>query len=522
PAVLVARTSATSRSYGGRLCCCCCCSAPSKVPMPTAEPVPEVDMYFRLLMMHHFETSPSMYRKVLDLTHQNVEKMLGAQPSEYGPHRGQVLASLISRPLRSYYIHNSPYDQAYNRRFTAHPTLAPGFYQAVHKLFVVVELLMATSPHRGCFRHLVPGKVLVAFFDIFKAVRTSSLSQFQTTLAKHTLQFEADCTFTLIYARTSVLVKCWSGKRIRGKVTYHLFLLALPPYPTFVPALVHTAAPARVHPLNVPVLSRTPSHTVTPRTIESVRVQGARCRVRTRIRRALVYLCAWLPCPPACACRAHLHRVPAHAAAPTRPHAPSLREPSSGFNFVQNSVLPSTHTPIPPSSSPPSLPFSDSEPAASAPLARKMALDQVPEKIYLFNALDNPHRPWANGAAADKGDGVLVVCPTLTQHTGGCHGRYGRSHNVTAACVLCGTTRYTPRKHRVAAGIGRHDVQEGAPRTGHAPEQATWTDFGTPPGELPHAAATRDQSTTSDAGSRIVDGKRRGIGRATEIGAGQE
>ncbi|KAJ7017564.1 hypothetical protein C8F04DRAFT_1279200 [Mycena alexandri] len=488
--------------------------------MPTAEPVPEVDMYFRLLMMHHFETSPSMYRKVLDLTHQNVEKMLGAQPSEYGPHRGQVWyalertyqlgsasyyysspfntpplyihadktqASLISRPLRSYYIHNSPYDQAYNRRFTAHPTLAPGFYQAVHKLFVVVELLMATSPTAA----VPPPRAR-------EAVRTSSLSQFQTTLAKHTLQFEADCTFTLIYARTSVLVKCWSGKRIRGKVTYHLFLLALPPYPTFVPALVHTAAPARVHPLNVPVLSRTPSHTVTPRTIESVRVQGARCRVRTRIRRALVYLCAWLPCPPACACRAHLHRVPAHAAAPTRPHAPSLREPSSGFNFVQNSVLPSTHTPIPPSSSPPSLPFSDSEPAAY------------------------PHRPWANGAAADKGDGVLVVCPTLTQHTGGCHGRYGRSHNVTAACVLCGTTRYTPRKHRVAAGIGRHDVQEGAPRTGHAPEQATWTDFGTPPGELPHAAATRDQSTTSDAGSRIVDGKRRGIGRATEIGAGQE
>jgi 26S proteasome regulatory subunit N3 len=48
------------------------------------------------------------------------------------------------------------------------PKTAPGFYQAVHKLFVVVELLMGDIPERGLFRHPVLEKALSAYFDIVK------------------------------------------------------------------------------------------------------------------------------------------------------------------------------------------------------------------------------------------------------------------------------------------------------------------------------------------------------------------
>ena len=45
---------------------------------------------------------------------------------------------------------------------------APGFYQAVHKLYVIVELLMGDIPDRGLFRHPVLEKSLAAYFDIVK------------------------------------------------------------------------------------------------------------------------------------------------------------------------------------------------------------------------------------------------------------------------------------------------------------------------------------------------------------------
>jgi len=94
------------------------------------------------------------------------------------------------------------------------PKLAPGFYQAVHKLFVVVELLMGDIPERSLFRHPVLEKALRGYFDIVKgelptptivvlshtfvAVRTGSLSQFQSTLKTHAAGFEADKTYTLV------------------------------------------------------------------------------------------------------------------------------------------------------------------------------------------------------------------------------------------------------------------------------------------------------------------------------------
>ncbi|KAJ3765273.1 hypothetical protein FB446DRAFT_655516, partial [Lentinula raphanica] len=50
-------------------------------------------------------------------------------------------------------------------------TVAPGFYQAVHKLFVVVELLMGDIPDRGIFRHPVLEKPLKGYFEIVKGTR---------------------------------------------------------------------------------------------------------------------------------------------------------------------------------------------------------------------------------------------------------------------------------------------------------------------------------------------------------------
>ncbi|TFK26631.1 diphenol oxidase-A2 [Coprinopsis marcescibilis] len=85
--------------------------------------------------------------------------------------------------------------------------IAPGFYQAVHKYFVVVELLMGDIPDRALFRHPVLEKALSAYFDIVKAVRTGSLSQFQTTLSKHAAQFESDKTYTLIVRLRQNVIK---------------------------------------------------------------------------------------------------------------------------------------------------------------------------------------------------------------------------------------------------------------------------------------------------------------------------
>ncbi|KAF8155645.1 PCI domain-containing protein [Crassisporium funariophilum] len=84
---------------------------------------------------------------------------------------------------------------------------APGFYQSVHKYFVVTELLMGDIPDRTLFRHVVLEKALRAYFDIVKAVRTGSLAQFQTTLSKHAAQFEEDNTYTLIIRLRQNVIK---------------------------------------------------------------------------------------------------------------------------------------------------------------------------------------------------------------------------------------------------------------------------------------------------------------------------
>ncbi|KAG2117319.1 PCI domain-containing protein [Suillus discolor] len=262
-------------------------AAPSLPPSskPTSDPVPEAEIYFRLLIIHHLHTSKDTYSKSMELSHETVDKMqsmnrrsmdpiaakiwfaversyeLGGELADARPmflaaqrtaslrHDDDTQASLINRLLRGY-LHYNLYDQAdklvskttfpasasnpqYARyhyclgrikavqlNYTAaHTNLqqairrapaaktAPGFYQVVHKLFVIVELLMGDIPDRGLFRHPVLEKALSAYFDIVKAVRTGSLSEFQTTLNKHAAQFEADKTYTLIVRLRQNVIK---------------------------------------------------------------------------------------------------------------------------------------------------------------------------------------------------------------------------------------------------------------------------------------------------------------------------
>ncbi|KAF5330193.1 hypothetical protein D9611_010530 [Ephemerocybe angulata] len=254
-------------------------------PTSTAEPVPEVEIYLRLLILYHLLSSNSTYDKALQLAHQTVEKMqalnrrsmdaiaakvwfavqrayelagdlpdarplfLAAQRTASLRHDDEAQAALINCLLRSYIQYNL-YDQAdklvskttfpasaSNAQFAryhyylgrikavqlnytdAHTNLeqairrappartAPGFYQVVHKYFVVVELLMGDIPDRSLFRHQVLEKALTAYFEIVKAVRTGSLAQFQSTLQKHAAQFEADKTYSLIVRLRQNVIK---------------------------------------------------------------------------------------------------------------------------------------------------------------------------------------------------------------------------------------------------------------------------------------------------------------------------
>ncbi|KAI6021020.1 PCI domain-containing protein [Pisolithus marmoratus] len=248
---------------------------PSK---PTSDPVPEVEIYLRLLIIHHFHTSKENYAKSIELSNETVEKMLALNRRSMDPisakiwfaversyelggtladarpmflaaqrtaalrHDDDTQASLINRLLRSY-LHYNLYDQAdklvskttfptsaSNPQFaryhyflgrikavqldytTAHTNLqaairrappaktAPGFYQAVHKLLWL-------SPTVAYLDIPVLEKALAAYFDIVKAVRTGSLSEFQATLTQHATQFEADKTYTLIVRLRQNVIK---------------------------------------------------------------------------------------------------------------------------------------------------------------------------------------------------------------------------------------------------------------------------------------------------------------------------
>jgi 26S proteasome regulatory subunit N3 len=48
-------------------------SAPS--PKPPSETVPEIEIYFRLLVVHHLLTSSSTYSEAIDLANETVQKI---------------------------------------------------------------------------------------------------------------------------------------------------------------------------------------------------------------------------------------------------------------------------------------------------------------------------------------------------------------------------------------------------------------------------------------------------------------
>jgi 26S proteasome regulatory subunit N3 len=159
------------------------------------------------LRMHDREWPSLSYDFVLNC---DIRRFLAAQRTASLRRDDETQASLINRLLRSY-VNYSLYDQADklvskttfpasagNPQFAryhyylgriravqlnysaAHtnlqqairraplPKTAPGFYQAVHKFFIVVELLMGDIPDRGTFRHPVLEKALTAYFEIVK------------------------------------------------------------------------------------------------------------------------------------------------------------------------------------------------------------------------------------------------------------------------------------------------------------------------------------------------------------------
>ncbi|KAI0688407.1 diphenol oxidase-A2 [Cytidiella melzeri] len=259
--------------------------APTATLRPKQDPVPECEIYIRLLILHHLLASSSTHTQAFKLAGETVDKMqslsrrtmdplaakiwfavertyelagelaearplfLAAQRTASLRHDDETQASLINRLLRNY-LYYSLYDQAdklvlkttfpisaanaqharyhyflgriravqlnYSAAHTnlqqairrAPPaTTAPGFYQAVHKLSVVVELLMGDIPERGLFRHPVLEKALTGYFEIVQAVRGGSLSQFQATLSKNAAQFEADKTYSLIVRLRQNVIK---------------------------------------------------------------------------------------------------------------------------------------------------------------------------------------------------------------------------------------------------------------------------------------------------------------------------
>ncbi|KAL5481023.1 RPN3 [Sanghuangporus weigelae] len=260
-------------------------TAPQRKSPPPSDPLPESEVYLRLLLVHHLLSSPETVPKALQLAHETVEKiqawnrrsmdplaarnwfalgrayelsgelenvralLLTAQKTASLRRDDECQAVLINLLLRNY-LHYNLYDQAdklvakttfptsagnpqlaryhyYLGRIKAvqlnysdaHTNLqqairrapaakaAPGFFQAVHKFFVVVELLMGDIPERSLFRHPVLVNALAGYFEIVRSVRTGNLAHFQETLRAYQAQFTSDKTHTLIVRLRQNVIK---------------------------------------------------------------------------------------------------------------------------------------------------------------------------------------------------------------------------------------------------------------------------------------------------------------------------
>jgi 26S proteasome regulatory subunit N3 len=69
-------------------------SAPAPAKPSAPEPVPEGEVYLRLLILHHLLASPSTYSKALDLAHETVEKMQALNRRSMDPIAAKVWFAL--------------------------------------------------------------------------------------------------------------------------------------------------------------------------------------------------------------------------------------------------------------------------------------------------------------------------------------------------------------------------------------------------------------------------------------------
>ena len=84
---------------------------------------------------------------------------------------------------------------------------AGGFYQASHKLLVVVELLMGDIPDRALFRQPSLEKSMAPYLHLVQAVSGGDLDGFLTLVQKHNATFRRDGTYTLILRLRQNVIK---------------------------------------------------------------------------------------------------------------------------------------------------------------------------------------------------------------------------------------------------------------------------------------------------------------------------
>ncbi|KAL4866653.1 hypothetical protein BDV12DRAFT_187296 [Aspergillus spectabilis] len=84
---------------------------------------------------------------------------------------------------------------------------ARGFYQASHKLLVVVELLMGDIPDRAIFRQAAVERALHPYLLLVQAVSVGDLDGFVNIVNTHSATFRKDGTYTLILRLRQNVIK---------------------------------------------------------------------------------------------------------------------------------------------------------------------------------------------------------------------------------------------------------------------------------------------------------------------------
>ncbi|KAJ5124707.1 Winged helix-turn-helix transcription repressor DNA-binding [Penicillium bovifimosum] len=85
--------------------------------------------------------------------------------------------------------------------------VARGFYQASHKLLVVVELLMGDIPDRAIFRQPALERAMHPYLLLAQAVSVGDLDGFLNTVNTHSETFRKDGTYTLILRLRQNVIK---------------------------------------------------------------------------------------------------------------------------------------------------------------------------------------------------------------------------------------------------------------------------------------------------------------------------